>query len=349
MFIKIKPSKDSLFSVNPQPNEAQPAYKRFYGFIFSEKTATVRTNFYRVVTMFSSPSEAFTAYLAIPERLPQNNGQQANRVIQKITDLVEHIDVFLFDAYGVLNVGSSPISGACEQIAKLRAAGKMVLVVTNAATQNKPQLVEKFQRLGYDFSEQEIISSREVLMQAIDLSGSKSLGVITLDEFRLDIERPCFYPQDPEFWQAEEFLFLSGQAWNERRQQRFVQALRAQPRTVWVGNSDLIAPLEHGVSQEPGSFTLTLPDDLYPLVRCYGKPYAPIFEEALKRIGAQRGTIPAKRIAMIGDTLHTDILGGNAQGFTSVLVTQHGFLRGLDVAEHIARSQIIPDFQLASI
>jgi predicted HAD superfamily phosphohydrolase YqeG len=52
---------------------------------------------------------------------------------------------------------------------------------------------------------------------------------------------------------------------------------------------------------------------------------------------------------MIGDTLHTDILGGNAQGFTTVLVTQHGFLRGLDVAKHITLSQISPDFQLASI
>ncbi|WP_427980300.1 HAD-IIA family hydrolase [Agarivorans sp.] len=299
--------------------------------------------------MFNSPSEAFSAYLAMPERLPQNRGQQANRVIQQITDLIDDIDVFLFDAYGVLNVGSSPIAGACEQIAQLRAAGKMVMVVTNAATQNKAQLVEKFQRFGYDFSEQEIISSREVLMQAMDLSGSKTLGVITLDEFRLDIERPCFYPQEPEFWQAEEFLFLSGQAWNEQRQQRFIQALNLQPRTVWVGNSDLIAPLEDGVSQEPGSFTLTLPEALYPLVRCYGKPYAPIFDEVLKRISAQRGSIAAKRIAMIGDTLHTDILGGNAQGFTTVLVTQHGFLRGLDVTKHITLSQISPDFQLASI
>ncbi len=299
--------------------------------------------------MFATPSEAFSAYQAMPDRLPVNRSQKANRVIQQITDLINDIEVFLFDAYGVLNVGGSPIVGASEQIAQLRAAGKMVMVVTNAATQSKQQLVEKFHRLGYDFSEHEIISSREVLMQAMDLNGSKTLGVITLDEFRLNIERPCCYPQEAGFWQSQEFLFLSGQAWNEQLQQRFIEELSAHPRTVWVGNSDLIAPLEQGVSQEPGSFTLTLPEALYPLVRCYGKPYTPIFDEALKRIAQQKGAVQKKRIAMIGDTLHTDILGGNAQGFTSVLVTQHGFLRGLDVAEHIARSQISPDFQLASI
>ncbi|MGY5450220.1 HAD-IIA family hydrolase [Agarivorans sp. MS3-6] len=299
--------------------------------------------------MFYSPSEAFNAYLSIPERMPQNVAVANCQTINSITDIIEQIDVFLFDAYGVLNVGGTAIKGAKEQITKLREAGKMVLVVTNAATQNKQQLFNKFVRLGFDFSDAEIVNSREVLLQYMDLQSHSRLGVITLPEFHLSIQRPCLYPEDDAFWQAEEFLFLSGQAWNEQLQQRFIEELHRQPRTVWVGNSDLIAPLESGVSQEPGSYTLTLPDELYPNVRCFGKPYAPIFEEALSRIKQGLGDINPQRIAMIGDTLHTDILGGNAMGFKTVLVTQHGFLRDLDVDEHIRRSQITPHYQLKSI
>ncbi|MEE1673956.1 HAD hydrolase-like protein [Agarivorans aestuarii] len=299
--------------------------------------------------MFYSPTEAFNAYLSIPERMPENLPADSCQTINSITDILSDVDVFLFDAYGVLNVGGTAIEGAKQQIDKLRQAGKVVMVVTNAATQNKQQLFDKFARLGFDFSDQEIVNSREVLLQYMDLESDSRLGVITLPEFRLDIQRPCLYPEDSDFWQADEFLFLSGQAWNETLHQRFITELRRKPRTVWVGNSDLIAPLEDGVSQEPGSYTLTLPAELYNNVRCFGKPYAPIFEEALSRIKRSYGDLDPQRIAMIGDTLHTDILGGNAMGFKTVLVTQHGFLRGLDVAEHIAKSQITPHYQLASI
>ena len=46
---------------------------------------------------------------------------------------------------------------------------------------------------------------------------------------------------------------------------------------------------------------------------------------------------------MVGDTLHTDILGGAAAGLTTILVTNHGLFRdgGADAA--IARTGITPD------
>ncbi|WP_432459930.1 HAD-IIA family hydrolase [Agarivorans sp. QJM3NY_25] len=299
--------------------------------------------------MFFSPTEAFSAYLNMAQRLPAIVPVPSSQTIQQITDLVDDIDVFLFDAYGVLNVGGTAIAGAAAQIAKLRAAGKLVYVVTNAATQSKPQLLQKFIRLGFDFSDQEIINSREVLLQHMPQPADSPLGIITLSEFRLDLARPCYYPEDEAFWQADEFLFLSGQAWNAQRQARFIEALNDRPRPVWVGNSDLIAPLENGVSQEPGSYTLTLPAHLFEQVRCFGKPFAPIFDTVLAKIKPRLANINRQRIAMIGDTLHTDILGGNAMGFKSVLVTQHGFLRDLDVDAHIQRSNIRPHFQLKSI
>ena len=52
-----------------------------------------------------------------------------------------------------------------------------------------------------------------------------------------------------------------------------------------------------------------LPDPIVPL----GKPHAPIFEAARRRIG--RG-----RLVMLGDQLATDIAGANRRGIDSVLV-----------------------------
>jgi predicted HAD superfamily phosphohydrolase YqeG len=46
---------------------------------------------------------------------------------------------------------------------------------------------------------------------------------------------------------------------------------------------------------------------------------------------------------MVGDTLHTDVLGGRAAGMGTILVTDHGLFAGLDIARFIGRSGIVPD------
>lgn len=45
---------------------------------------------------------------------------------------------------------------------------------------------------------------------------------------------------------------------------------------------------------------------------------------------------------MVGDTLHTDILGGRHMRFAAALVTGFGSLVGMDVNDAIARSGIVP-------
>jgi ribonucleotide monophosphatase NagD (HAD superfamily) len=46
---------------------------------------------------------------------------------------------------------------------------------------------------------------------------------------------------------------------------------------------------------------------------------------------------------MVGDSLHTDVLGGRAAGMGSVLVAEHGLFAGRDVSAYIAASGIRPD------
>lgn len=90
----------------------------------------------------------------------------------------------------------------------------------------------------------------------------------------------------------------------------------------------------------------------YPLTRLTsawkstGKPFPEVFDLALAR---HPQSVPPARVLMVGDTLHTDILGGLQAGFATVLVTEHGSLAGLDVPDAIARSGIVPDFVVPCI
>ena len=45
------------------------------------------------------------------------------------------VRAFVPDGLGVLNVGAGPIEGAVERVARMRAAGKRVIMLTSAATQ----------------------------------------------------------------------------------------------------------------------------------------------------------------------------------------------------------------------
>ena len=47
---------------------------------------------------------------------------------------------------------------------------------------------------------------------------------------------------------------------------------------------------------------------------------------------------------MVGDTLHTDVLGAAASGLSSVLVADHGLLAGRDPRPYIAASGIRPRY-----
>jgi ribonucleotide monophosphatase NagD (HAD superfamily) len=112
-----------------------------------------------------------------------------------------------------------------------------------------------------------------------------------------------------------------------------------------VANPDLVAPRETGLSKEPGYFAHLLTDSLGLAPDFFGKPFGDAYEDALERLP---GVSPS-RVAMVGDTLHTDILGGKSAGLLTVLVRDHGLFAGKAVADYVTRSGITPDFQCGSI
>ena len=78
----------------------------------------------------------------------------------------------------------------------------------------------------------------------------------------------------------------------------------------------------------------------------HGKPFPSVFELVAGRLGPDQNK---SRIAMVGDTLHTDILGGASQGWSTVLVSDHGLFRGTNVAKPISASGIVPTYIVPSI
>ncbi|WP_282077306.1 HAD-IIA family hydrolase [Epibacterium ulvae] len=293
-----------------------------------------------------SPHEAFDRYETLRPRLPDAGPQGAGVALASLADMQDHVDAFVFDAYGVLNVGDTPIEGAFQRIHALRAAGKEVLVLTNAASFNRAQTEAKFKGLGFDFAPHEIISSREVCEARLPAEGL--WGVMAPDGFDAnDLPvRAVALDDNPEIYgRVEGFLLLSSATWTPGRQAMLMASLTQVPRPVIVANPDLVAPRETGLSLEPGFFAQELQDKLNLQAQFHGKPFPSVYEEVEARLPG----IAPDRIAMVGDTLHTDVLGAQSRSWHSVLVTDHGLFAGLDVDGFITKSGIKPDWIVPSI
>lgn len=292
-------------------------------------------------------AEAFAAYQAVRHRLPAVRRDAACKRIQNLDEIADDFDVFLLDAFGILNIGETAIKGTPERVAGLQAAGKRMLVVTNAAGYPQSTLMAKYARLGYNFAPQDVISSRRTTLHALRAAPDRHWGLMATESLgHKDIDHLNFsyLAEDPGAYDTVEgFLLLGSSSWTEHRQRLLETSLEKTPRPVLVGNPDIVAPREVGFSTEPGSYAHRLADRTGVEPQFFGKPFHNIFDLVFDHLG---GSYDKSRILMVGDSLHTDILGGQAAGVKTALNAGHGFFAGHDVAKAIATSGIQPDFIL---
>ncbi|MGV6849476.1 MAG: HAD-IIA family hydrolase [Marinibacterium sp.] len=289
--------------------------------------------------------QAFLAYEAVRHRLPASTSAgRTPRRAETLAEIAGDFDVLLLDAFGVLNIGDAAIPGTRERIETLRAAGKRVCVVSNAAGVPHAALMEKYMRLGYDFAPDDVITSRATLLASMNgqrdlhwgLMATRSAGLGDLEG--LDV---TYLEDDAAPYGAVDGVLMIGSAnWTEARQTLLETALVRRPRPVLVGNPDIVAPREYGFSTEPGHFAHRLADRTDVAPAFFGKPFTNIFDRAFRHLGP----VDRARVLMVGDSLHTDILGAQSAGVASALISGYGFFAGEDVGAAIDRAGIVPDF-----
>ncbi|MEM6381973.1 MAG: HAD family hydrolase [Pseudomonadota bacterium] len=295
-------------------------------------------------TQTLSAEAAFDRYEQVRHRLPRAAFPAATQECSGLMQIADHFDAFLLDSFGVLNVGETAINGAVDCLSALKASGKRLIVLTNAASYTLETAVQRYHRLGFDFQPEEVISSRDVAARRLQsiLPGGRWGAIAAPDDRFQDFNARI------EHWHGQEvdgFLFLSSASLNSEKLEALKKALEQKTRPLIVGNPDLVAPRENGLSKEPGLYAHEVADVLGCDTVFFGKPFTDAFTDAMARLDG----IEPDRIAMVGDTLHTDILGGKAAGARTVLVRDHGLFAGLDSAGFIARSGIVPDFVCGSI
>ncbi len=318
---------------------------------------------------------AFDRYEQWRYRCPPFDSTIASKgsaAVSGVLELLDEIDVFVFDAFGVLNTGEVVIDNAAATVSALRTHGKRVFVLSNGASNNRAASLQKLLKMGFDFSHEELLSSRDVCETGLaGFPPQWRWGVIGRDDFtpeQLSVDSVLLADDKNHYDRADAFLFLSTAHWSNTRQALLEASLAENTRTLVIANPDVVAPFPSGFSIEPGYFGHLIADQFgldchnvtaaekpvansefpEPVIRFFGKPFADVYTAMTEQI-AQAGYRDSSRICMVGDTLHTDILGGHAAGWRTALVTDHGLFANMDVAGCIQDSGIVPDWIMPSI
>lgn len=292
-------------------------------------------------------AQAIDAYLHYAPRLPQVQADAVpvqTEYVDNLLAIADQFDLIVFDAFGVLNSGPTAIPGAVKTVATLQNMGKKIAVVTNDASSSAEAILARHRKRGFDFDNGNLISSQQFVAPMMNEHADIThWGAMAPADWPFHVLPDQVEPLGADrdlYDRVGGFLLIDSENWSDEQQNMLQQSLAANPRPILVGNPDICAPMGDFLSVESGYFAHLAADACGVMPQCVGKPYHHVFEEVLRR----HPGIDRERVLMVGDTVHTDVLGGLASGIKTLLVHQGGFLDGQDIEGVFAKSGLRPHF-----
>jgi len=271
--------------------------------------------------------------------------------------IAEHFKAIFLDSYGVIKNYKGLIEGVQDTIDFLRSREIALRILTNDASRSQHQQAESFYKLGIRTIEtHEIITSgmmaRQFLQNKITTGKIAYLGTENSAEYILQSGLEHIAVKDVQLDHIDDisaFVFLDDEGfdWNTDIN-KTVNLLRRKNIPVIIANSDKMYPVsKNDVSVATGGIAKLVENMLNKKFIHFGKPDSQMFMYAFDQLN-QKNFYSKDEILMVGDTLSTDVLGGNKFGVKTMLVLT-GNTRAENAETQINASGIIPDYICKSI
>jgi len=272
--------------------------------------------------------------------------------VENFKSIIDKYKVIFFDAFGVLKNYNGILPGIEKTFEYLEAQGKEYYIVTNDASRSPAQLAESYHKAGLDIiSADKIVSSGMLTKEYLDLqvkdgivaylgttqsahyiesSGLHTLPVSEINASNIDKVNALVFLDDEGFDWAKDL-------------NKAVNLIRKRTIPVIVANTDRAYPLTiTDVSIAIGGIAAMVESVVGKQFIRFGKPDSQMFMFAYELARAKM-QVNKTEIVMVGDTLNTDILGGNKFGLDTVLVLSGNTL-ARDVDSRIIATGIAPTY-----
>jgi HAD superfamily hydrolase (TIGR01459 family) len=244
-------------------------------------------------------------------------------LLRRFATLASGYDVVLCDVWGVVHNGVAATAEACDALARFRAGGGTVVLITNAPRPGEVVARLTLDRLGVPRAAYDgIISSGDVTHALIAARAGQRV-------FHIGPQRdlPIFEGLDAPVAPLEsaDYAVCSGlfddTVETPQDYHDLIERLRARALPMICANPDVVVERGDTLVYCAGAIA-----DLYHTaggeVIYAGKPYRPIYEQALAIAQTARGrAVEPARVLAIGDSVRTDLKGAAAFGVDCLFVT----------------------------
>ena len=257
---------------------------------------------------------------------------------ERLSDLVDGVEVILSDIWGVVHNGLESFPEACAALHTYRQRGGTVILITNAP-RPADSVQRQLRKLGVaDETYDAIVSSGDLTRSFVaDHPGKKMFWIGPdrdssihrgLDAVMAPLEQAdyivCTGLFDDEIESAEDYRAMMLQAREHK-----LPLICANPDIV-VERGDRLIYCAGAVAE--------LYRELGGEVIFYGKPHRPIYERAMALAAERRGKpTPLDRVLAIGDSVRTDLTGALGFGIDCLFLT-----RGIHSEEFEGIDQLDP-------
>jgi HAD superfamily hydrolase (TIGR01459 family) len=248
------------------------------------------------------------------------------RLLHSLDDVLADYDALYCDIWGVVHNGRAAFRPACEALARARAAGKVVVLVSNVPKPRDP-IPGQLDRIG---------APREA-WDAIVTSGDAIRA-----ELAARAPGPMFKigpAEDRALWAGlgltqsdlndAKFFAISGLNQDDETPEDYADVLalaKARDLELICANPDIVVRVGDALVWCAGAIARDY-EALGGAVVMAGKPFAPIYAEADRELARVAGrAIPRSRILAIGDGIGTDLIGANRAGLDALFIASgmHG-------------------------
>jgi HAD superfamily hydrolase (TIGR01450 family) len=250
-------------------------------------------------------------------------------------------DGLIVDLDGVIWLGGTPIDGAAETIADLRANDIRILFLTNDPQSSAAEQAARLNAIRIPASRSDILTSAvataRYLAAQTALAGA-DLFAIGSPALHDELRAKGFHLLEPREARRARAVVVAGHEGFDYAELRAATTAVLAGAQLYATGRDAVFPTSDGPSPATGAVLAAVETATGARATVIGKPEPHVFEIARDALA------PCERVAVVGDHLVSDIVGAKRAGLEAILV-----LSGTTTKDEVEWAPIQPDLVLPSL
>lgn len=292
-------------------------------------------------------------------------------VFEEISKIENEYDIFLFDMHGVLHSGGKILDKTKNTLIELRKSGKKVIIASNDTSSNKEYIGSLKNNKGitqgihFDYA----ITSGDVFEYMVDngkmteqIKGQnykEPIKIFVIDGLKNSVKDFLFKKHcdgEYRFIQVSDINScdavitgtpnVSGKIMSVADKEKYIEErknyikiIKDKKLPVIVPNPDTKTPNENGMQTIGAGRFGKICEKIGVKVIKTGKPSEHFYDYLKYKLYLAGIKYNKDRVAMVGDSFATDIIGGNNAGFKTVAVVNGGSNMGITAKKDIEKGR----------